>query len=386
MKILHVTSGIDPRGGGTTTALAAMAEAQRDIGLDVTIISTFAADFESATADRLRADRIAVELIGPHGRFLAHHPDIARQLSTLIAAADIVHIHALWESIQHQAALISRRMNKPYLFTPHGMLDPWSLAQGRLKKRLYLALRLRRNLSLASAIHFTNAIERDLVSRLNIAAPTIVEPYILDLREFAAILPPGTFRATVPQLQQGPIVLFLGRLHKKKGLSLLMPAFAAMEGKDAMLVLAGPIDDEYRAELQKQIDELQIGSRVVFTGMLTGPQRVAAFADADVFVLPSYQENVGIAVIESLAAGTPVIISDRVNIHPEIARADVGEVIPPQIEPLAEALNRMLFAKHNMTDRCRNFVAQQYDRLAQARRWQEHYQRLIDSSRLRSHA
>jgi glycosyltransferase involved in cell wall biosynthesis len=265
------------------------------------------------------------------------------------------------------------------------MLDPWSLAQGRWKKKLYLALRLRNDLARASAIHFTNAIERDQARGVGLGTPSLVEKYIIDLREFDHLPPAGTFRNLHPSLQGQRLVLFLGRIHPKKGLDLLLPAFAAASERcDAMLVLAGPVDEDYRQALRKRIDELKIGHRVLFTGALLGPQRLAAFAEADLFVLPSYQENTGIAVIESLAAGTPVLISDRVNIYPEIARADVGTVVPAELSALTAAIDRCLGARQSrqaLADRSRAFVREQYDRLALAQRWRGHYQQLIDSFR-----
>jgi glycosyltransferase involved in cell wall biosynthesis len=207
----------------------------------------------------------------------------------------------------------------------------------------------------------------------------VIEKYIIDWREFEHLPPAGSFRAQYPQLQGKRIVLFLGRLHPKKGLDLLLPAFAACEQRDAVLVLAGPIDDSYRSKLSALIGSLNIGSRVMFTGMLSGPQRVAAFADADLFTLPSYQENVGIAVIESLAAGTPVIISDKVNIYPDIAEANVGLVVPMQVEQLSHALTELLTdgtKRAEMSARSRPFVQREYDRITLAKRWGEHYERL----------
>ena len=251
LKVLHVTSGIDDRAGGTTTALLSMAEAQSDIGMDVSVVSTFADGFSPTVSDRLRRAGVKITLIGPHNRLLAGHRDIALCLPGLIAAADVVHIHALWESIQHQAAVLCQRMHKPYLMSAHGMLDPWSLSQSKWKKRLYLALRLRHDLQSAAAIHFTNALERDQASALHLSGRTLIERYVFDWREFETLPASDTFRSRYPQLEGKRTLLFFGRLHPKKGLDLLLPAFAASEPRDAMLVLAGPVTDAYRAEADR---------------------------------------------------------------------------------------------------------------------------------------
>jgi glycosyltransferase involved in cell wall biosynthesis len=278
--------------------------------------------------------------------------------------------------------VLSRELHKPYLFTPHGMLDPWSLKQSRLKKRLYLALRLRKDLAHAAALHFSDEIERDLTASLTLPTPAIVEKHIVDLSEFQTLPTAGTFRARFPAIGDRPIILFLSRLHPKKGLDLLIPAFAKAQTRDAMLVLAGPCDDDYKVRLTNLARTHSVLDRTLFTGMLYGSDRVAALVDAHVFVLPSYQENFGIVVIESLAAGTPVIISDQVNIHRQISEAQVGSVIPAKVDPLAEEMTRYLTFESLRTEtaaRARPFVFSTYDRDAIAQRWVEHYRRLISS-------
>lgn len=380
MHVLHVTPSLDPRAGGTTTALAALACAQRDAGLKVTIASTFAADFRSDAVDRFRALDIPVHLVGPSKKLLAYHPKIAAMLTPLIESADIVHVHALWEEIQHQAAKIARRIGKPYLFTPHGMLDPWSLAQSRTKKKLYLALRLRPDLARASALHFADEVERDLAGGLNLSTPTLVEKHVVDLSEFQNPPPRNQFRNRYSQLGGRPIVLFLSRLHAKKGLDLLIPAFAKLKCRDAALVLAGPVEERYQAHLIALARELGVLDRTIFTGMLYGMDRVAAMVDADVFVLPSHQENFGIVIIEALAAGLPVVISDQVNIHRQITEAKVGQVAPVAVDDIADALDRYLADEELRTQtaaRGRSFVRQTYDRLEIARHWLAHYERLV---------
>src|SRR4030095_9725268 len=121
---------------------------------------------------------------------------------------------------------IAHAQRKPYTFTPHGMLDPWSLSQGRLKKQIYLALRLKRDLDQAAAIHSTAETEANLTASLNLAAPKIVERLIIDLSDFQPPLRRGQFRAKfAQQLGDRPFVLFMSRIHHKKGLDLLVPAF-----------------------------------------------------------------------------------------------------------------------------------------------------------------
>ncbi len=138
------------------------------------------------------------------------------------------------------------------------------------------------------------------------------------------------------------MVIFLSRLHPKKGLEYLIPAFARANLGEAMLVIAGPDADHYRAQVERMVEEHGLTQRTVFTGMLYGQQRIAALADADLFVLPSHQENFGIAVIEALAAGLPVVVSEHVNIYPEIVAAGLGSAVPLEVGALAGAMARWM--------------------------------------------
>src|SRR4051812_45714417 len=267
LRILHVISSLDARRGGTTAALLALVLAQIDARLRVSVVSTFSEGESDELANRMRQGGADVRLIGPTTQPLSRHPQITPPLEAMTRDADVVHIHALWEEIQHRAARAAERLNVPYLFTLHGMLDPWSLRQSRLKKQLYLMLRLRRDLNRAAAIHFTDETERDLTAPLKLRPPSIVERLIVDLSDFASPPPRGEFREKFPQVGDRPIVLFLSRLHPKKGLDLLLPAFVRAKLSDAVLVLAGPADDAYRAQLEAEAKSLDIASRVVFTGM-----------------------------------------------------------------------------------------------------------------------
>lgn len=385
MHVLHVISGIDPRTGGTTTALAGLAEAQLNAGLRVSVAATHVEDFESSVADHLRKVGVNVTLIGPTRTALRYHREIAPVLKRLIADADIVHIHALWEEIQHRAAVLARRLGVPYVISPHGMLDPWSLGQSRIKKRLYMAMRLRRDLNHAAALSFTTETERQLTEPLNLRPPGVVETLGLNLEEFETLPEPGTFRKRYPALGDRPILLFLSRIHHKKGLDLLVPAFAQVHDRDAMLVIAGPdSDDGYQATVQDMVDKHDLADRVIFTGMLFGVERIEAMADADLFVLPSYQENFGIVVIEALAAGTPVTISDQVNLHHDVTEGDVGEVIRPNVDAVADAMNRWLGdanRRADVSERARPFVWARYDWKEIGRRWVDHYTCLLEPQR-----
>jgi glycosyltransferase involved in cell wall biosynthesis len=177
------------------------------------------------------------------------------------------------------------------------------------------------------------------------------------------------------------MILFLGRVHYGKGLEVLVPALAKMRRKDAMLVVAGPDPTGYRATIESLGRESL--ERIIFTGMIGGEERLAALRDADVLALPSFHENFGLAVVESLAAGTPVVISDQVYLHPEISRAGVGAVVPLDADALARELDRWLddeALRRDAASKAAAFVRERYDWDTIARRWVGHYAKLAGKS------
>ena len=384
MRVLHVISSIDRKSGGPTIALQGLAGAQAKCGLEVTIAGTYVGTPDAEVVEQFRQQGIAVSLIGPAQGKLVRHADLRRIVDECVAKADIVHIHAMWEEIQHQAARAAHRRKVPYLIRPCGMLDPWSLRQSRWIKKALLAWRVRKNLDHAAGLHFTTTTERDLAGPLKLKSTPIVEPNGVDLREFTNLPSPGTFRSRYPRLGDKPYLLFLSRLHPKKGLDLLVPAFAKVAADvkldGAMLVLTGPDADGYRAEIESLVAKLGLADRVIFTGMLGGEQRIAALAEARLFVLPSYQENFGNVVIEALAAGTPVIISDQVNIHAEIKSAGVGGVVPTNVDALAGEIVAWMEDEgryRKARAKARPFVWGNYDWMKIAETWKGRYEGMV---------
>ncbi len=382
MRILHAISGIDPRNGGPTTALLGLTGAQVRAGMDVRVVATWQDADAHRSAERLRELNVGVRMIGPaHGK-LSRHPQIVPTLEEECDGADVVHIHAIWEEIQHQAAHVAQRMRRPYVVTPHGMLDPWNMRKSWLAKQLFLAVRLRRNLENASLVHFTTEIEREWVKRLVLMSPTVVEPLGLDWTEFNDLPERGRLRAKYPKLAAKPIILFLGRIHYGKGLELLIPALAQMQRTDAMLVIAGPDSAGYQATVHEWIAQHKVDGRVIFTGMLSGADKLAALVDADLLAAPSYHENFGLAVIEALAVGTPVVVSDQVNLHPDISGAQVGAVVPMDVPALSKTLDHWLSdqqLRQSAAARAPAFARQRYDWDLIAQRWASHYARVRDS-------
>lgn len=385
MRILHVISGLDPRSGGPPAALLGLATAQRRLGQNVKVLSDYRNEADLSLVDKLRQADVQVRLIGPSRKPLNWHPSLKRIVSEEAAEADVIHIHALWEEIQHQAALAAQRLNKTYIIRPCGMLDPWSFTHSRLKKNLYMALRLRRNLARAGALHFCTPIEQDLSSRFlshnwNVKTRSIVEPNGVILDDFRDLPPLGGFRTKYPQLDKRPCVAFMGRLHRGKGLEVLIPAFAQMSDKQSMLIIIGPDSGDMLKTWKSLVGQYGLEDRVIFTGLLMAREKISALADMDIFAFPSAHENFGIAVIEALAAGNPVIISDQVYLHPEIANAEVGNVLALDVTLWAKELDRWInddSLRAITSARARPFALERYDWMKIAGRWVQHYEALL---------
>src|SRR5690606_8058113 len=217
----------------------------------------------------------------------------------------IVHVHGLYRFPPTYAAWQARQQGVPYIIRPHGSLDPYlydkSTAGSVWLKRLYERWFDLPNLNAASAIHYTAEEERKRAAFLRLRAPSFVVPNGLEWREYAELPRRGALRAKLG-LGDAPVVLFLGRLHFKKGLDLLIPAFETLRGRvpEAQLVIAGPENDQYGRLVRQWVAARGLGAAVHFVGPLFERDVVQAYVDADVFALPSYTENFGMTVVEAM--------------------------------------------------------------------------------------
>jgi glycosyltransferase involved in cell wall biosynthesis len=222
------------------------------------------------------------------------------------------------------------------------MLDPWCLSQKKWKKRLALVLGFRRMLNRAAGLHVLNADERDLLTPLGLTTPCEVIPNGIFLTEFDPPPDPRLFRDRRPGPGERPFVLFLSRLHYKKGLDLLAEAFAKIAPRhpDVDLVVAGP-DGGAEADFRERVAAAGLNSRVWLTGPLYGPEKLSALAAARVFCLPSRQEGFSMAILEALACRLPVVITKDCH-FPEVADVGAGRVTPLSADAVADALNGLL--------------------------------------------
>jgi glycosyltransferase involved in cell wall biosynthesis len=337
MNILHVIATLAPESGGPAQACLEMAMAVAARGHQVSIFTT---DFGAPLDLRLAADETVDIRVFPVQWPPTWKPSIpmAHALVETMDHYDVIHLHSLYLFHDWVGGILAQRARLPYIVRPHGLLDPYIWQRHRSRKRLVEALFQTRVLNHAAAIHYTSELEREISEPYAGVAPSRVVPLGVSLESLENLPPAETFLRRFPATAGRRIVLFLSRLHEKKGLNLLVPAFAAAHrvAPDLHLVVAGP-DDGVLAATRASVATHGLDSAVTFTGMLTGQDKLAAFSAASMFVLPSYSENFGIAVVEAMAAGLPTIVSDQVNIHRDIA--DQGAVVVPcEVAPLARAI------------------------------------------------
>ncbi len=345
MRITHIISGLEPSSGGPVTAVTQLAIAQaRQPDTHVTVLATRHQSNPRIRHPQLRSAGVTVRVLGPCHTRQQFHPSLCHFLRKWLTRTDIIHIHGLYEEIQHQAARIARQLRKPYIISPHGMLSPWSLRQGGWKKKLYLKLRLRKDLHHAVGLHFTSQMELEHAHPLGLPPKPFVIPLGINLDEFRDLPPKGFLRQRYPTLRDGLMVIFLGRVHPGKGVDLLIQALPQLADPQVKLAVVGPGESAYLKALQQLADQCQVSNRVVFTGALYGPERIAALVDADLLALPSAHENFGMVVLEALAAGTPVVVSDQVGLHHEIRSANVGGVCRLNLASVSQSLDSHLNA------------------------------------------
>jgi glycosyltransferase involved in cell wall biosynthesis len=388
VRILHVTPTLARRTGGPAVLVVELARALENEGVASTVFTTDMARAPAAwSGERISggdlpdgADGLDIRVFPlQHPYRLAYSRPLARALAGETSGFDVVHVHSLFLHPQFAAHRAARRAGVPHVVSPHGSLDPYLRRRGRVRKAVNDALWQRRMLDSAALLHVTSDDEAALVSDVARGVPRAVVPLGIDWERFQRRGDARRFRERHLGGESGPVVLFLGRLTFKKGIDILIQAMAEVvrERPDARLAIVGPDDEGLRPELAALADRLGIAHAVVFTGMLTGDDRADALAATTLWALSSHTENFGVAVVEAIAAGLPVVISRAVNIAPDLEAGGVARV--PELEPKAFArdIARLLDdepAAREMGERAREF-ARRYDWAVVAPRFAEMYAR-----------
>ncbi|MBD1843178.1 glycosyltransferase [Cyanobacteria bacterium FACHB-63] len=346
MKILQIIPSISLVYGGPSQMVLGLSSALAEAGIEVTIATTNSnGDVGQAPLDvplgvpiAQNGYKILYFRCSPFRRY-KFSIDLLHWLSNHTQNYDLAHIHALFSPVSSCSAAIARSRQLPYILRPLGTLDPADLQKKRHLKRLYAAALERPNLAGAAAVHFTSDQEAKTSERFNTVTRDLVMPLGVSLPPSESI----SMREKFGIPDDRPLLLFMSRIDPKKGLDLLLPALEQLN-QDFHFVLAGgnPQDPGYEAAIRDRIQTSHLKDRTSIVGFVTGAEKTALLEAADLFVLPSYYENFGIAVAEAMSVGTPVVISDQVHIWKEIERSQSGWICTCDVESVTQTLKAAL--------------------------------------------
>jgi glycosyltransferase involved in cell wall biosynthesis len=284
--------------------------------------------------------------VGRPRRYTAS-PGLWQTLRHRIREFDIVHVHNLYLFPTLVAGHYCRRLGVPYLVSTHGTLDLWHRSRHRWRKAVYTRLLEGRNLHAAAAIHYTSVAERDHAAGLGLPTTGFVVPHGVNTESLARPAEAASLFEQQPALAGRELVTFVGRLTRKKRLDLLLDGFAtvARDLPNAHLVIAGPDDEGIGRALRARIAKHALERRVTLLGLVVGDLKVALLQRSRVFVLPSEDESFGVAVVEAMAAGLPVIVTEGVAIAEALARVGAGQIVTPTPAALSATIGRLLTDK-----------------------------------------
>lgn len=367
MKILHVISSLDTMAGGTSKYVA-------ELGIHLAAKEQHVGIFSRSSANNYLSKSPSTNL----ELFLVNNAAFKKAFDKHIKYYnyDIWHGHGIWQLPVHWMSNCAKSKKIPYIISPHGMLEPWALNAGKWKKRLALALYQRKDLARAACIHATAEMEAQNIRNLGFRNPIAVIPNGIDLAEFP-LRPPPTGK-------EKKTVLFLSRIHPKKGIELLIEAWFCLNSQlksNWVVEIAGNGDAGYIKSLQKHIEEHNLASEIKIIGPQFGASKIAAYMRADLFVLPTYSENFGIVVAEALACGVPVITTkgtpwEELNTHKAGWWIEIGAI--SLAKTLENALSLSVGARHQMGLNGYTLIAEKYSIESVAKQMIELYRWILE--------
>jgi glycosyltransferase involved in cell wall biosynthesis len=359
LRILQIVPSISLVYGGPSQMVLGLSKALAAEGVEVTVLTTDSNGDVGQPSLDVPLDRpVAQE--GYQVRYFRCSPfrrykfslGLLRWLADHANEFDLAHIHALFSPISSFSASVARSKKLPYLLRPLGTLDPADLQKKKKLKQIYATLLERPNLAGAAAVHFTSPQEAKVSERFGVVTQDLViplgvnwqkpDPVDSQTADAQTVRDAALQRLKILHQQDTPLLLFMSRIDPKKGLDLLFPALERLlaEGLKFHFVLAGgnPQDPDYENRIRTQVQNSSLAAHSTIAGFVTGDSKVALLQAADLFVLPSYYENFGIAVAEAMVAGVPVVISDQVHIWEDVKQAEAGWVSACEINALTDQL------------------------------------------------
>ncbi len=330
MKILHIIRSCDPKAGGPIEGVTQLSKCYKELGHQLTVVTL---DFDDADFVKNQTLFEVFALGSGKKSTYGYSKKLIPWLTLHCHEYDVIVINGIWQYHSFAAHRVLIKAKKPYYIFTHGMLDPWfkrAYPLKHLKKYLYWWWGEYPVLRDAKQVLFT--CEEEKIQARESFWPYRCQEQVVSYGTAGCIgdqdLQKQLFLETYPQLQGKRYLLFLSRIHPKKGVDLLIEAFSKVysTADDTLLVIAGPDQVGMQSNLTQLAERLGVAEKIVWPGMLSGDLKWGAYLNADAFVLPSHQENFGIVVAEALSANVPVLISNKVNIWREIVEDNAGLV------------------------------------------------------------
>ena len=349
MRVLHVIPSVSKRSGGPGMAIVPMCRELRKRGIDVFLAATDAGLREIDTSRVVDYEGVpAMFFPSQLGESFKYSRPLSVWLEANAAKFDVGHIHSVFNHSSVAAARAFRKARVPYVIRPLGTLDPWSMKQKPLRKRVFWSLAGKTMVSGAARVHYTSQTEKTATETLLGVNHGRVIPLGID-----TIV--DSTNGVHQKQSSNPYVLVLSRLHPKKGLEVLIDAFITLTRRtsfdDWHLVIAGDGPADHVSLLKKQA--AAAADRILFTGWIDGKRKEELLRNASLLALPSYQENFGLCVMEALARSVPVLISPHVNLADEIEAANAGWIAPVEAHALSDTLPTALSDPEELAKRGR---------------------------------
>lgn len=361
-RIVHITSWLSRRGGGIPPVIWSLARETQKLGNESFVSGLKDEYFEADCGSQ------AVKVIAGTIRYsqgFGYSPELCRSLTGNVHGADMLHVHGIWMYPGALARRLSQRTGCRRVVSPHGMLEPWALKQSRWKKNLASWLFENSNLHTADCLHALCEAEAESFRKYGLRNPIAIIPNGVDLEKSDPQRDKQELWQEHPDLCGRQLLLFLSRVHPKKGLPDLFRAWAKQGAGDKnwSLIVVGPNESGHETELRQLAAELEITQHIHFMGPAYGIKKRRLLAAADGLALPSHSEGFSMAVLEAAAAGLPVLLTKECN-FPELAAAGAAIEMPAGAVGVAEGFEQFLKLtdgqRRMMGGRGRELVARAY--------------------------
>lgn len=370
MKILTFITDIDNRSGGPSRSVPMLVKGLAEVGVDITLMTVRSDQMNTHALDGSTAKLHILDTFN------------TKEVETYVReeAFDLIQVQSIWDPRYHKLVKIAQKLHIPYIITPRGMLEPWSLSQKKWKKKLAMMLYQRKDLQKAACIFTTAEMEAQHVRDLGVKVPVSVIPNGIETDEYVC-------RTSMEDVKKQ--ILFLSRVHVKKGIELLIEAFKklrddSLEFRDWSLLIVGNGDPDYIKSLEFKVKSLEIEDSIKVLPPVFGKDKIELYQSSTIFCLPSYSENFGMVIAEAMSCGVPVITTT--NCPWEILNeTNTGWCIDLSVDNLEKTLRQAMMmdsvALYEMGQRGSKMINENFNYRSVARKTKRLYEWVVNGGK-----